>query len=192
MKFLRLHEDIKLLDVGNQHQLIGAIYSGETGPMLVPFPDTEMSDLLLLEEHPQALIMDSTEFAEFLNQSDQLNVVAIDKAILRKSQRQVDSIVAWRVYKRDGYMCRYCGNDNVPLTLDHATPYENYGATVESNLLTSCRKCNRLKANMEYPIWLSSDTYRERSRSLSDEQRVANVAMMGQVANVPRVKVRSR
>lgn len=48
------------------------------------------------------------------------------------------------VFKRDGYICRYCGS-GPPLECDHVHPFSRGGATDETNLVTACRPCNRKK-----------------------------------------------
>ncbi|WP_212636678.1 HNH endonuclease, partial [Salmonella enterica] len=68
---------------------------------------------------------------------DKCNVQSqLDKLIiLRKNQRILDQKIAWEVYRRDKYKCRYCGIDNVPLTVDHIITWESGGATHADNLM---------------------------------------------------------
>lgn len=50
------------------------------------------------------------------------------------------------VYRRDGYACVECGQDDVrKLTLDHRTPVHLGGGNEPGNLLTRCRSCNSSK-----------------------------------------------
>ena len=51
-----------------------------------------------------------------------------------------------RIYKRDGYECVYCGSKK-ELTLDHVLPKSRGGSNEWTNLVTSCMKCNRKKAD---------------------------------------------
>jgi 5-methylcytosine-specific restriction endonuclease McrA len=51
-----------------------------------------------------------------------------------------------RIYKRDGYECVYCGSKK-ELTLDHVLPKSRGGTNEWTNLVTSCMKCNRKKAD---------------------------------------------
>jgi 5-methylcytosine-specific restriction endonuclease McrA len=37
----------------------------------------------------------------------------------------------------------------------------NMGASVEDNLITACRKCNKTRGNMLYEDWLNSDYYKK-------------------------------
>ena len=51
-----------------------------------------------------------------------------------------------RIYKRDNYECVYCGSKK-ELTLDHVLPKSKGGRNEWTNLVTSCMKCNRKKAD---------------------------------------------
>ena len=51
------------------------------------------------------------------------------------------------VFARDDHTCQYCGNRNVPLTIDHVVPRERGGSTDWTNLVCCCTKCNNLKGN---------------------------------------------
>jgi CRISPR/Cas system Type II protein with McrA/HNH and RuvC-like nuclease domain len=51
-----------------------------------------------------------------------------------------------RIYKRDGHECVYCGSKK-DLTLDHVLPKSRGGGNDWNNLVTSCMKCNRRKAD---------------------------------------------
>lgn len=64
------------------------------------------------------------------------------------------------VWKRDNYICRYCGIDmnghmidgkqRLPfsqITVDHIIPRCAGGSDEEENLVTSCFKCNNKKGN---------------------------------------------
>jgi hypothetical protein len=51
----------------------------------------------------------------------------------------------WKVLKRDGYKCRYCGRDVGPFHMDHVYPVVKGGETSYRNLVTACDKCNMHK-----------------------------------------------
>ena len=154
-------QDIDLLDVGIKITLFGAIFEGNGKHYYMPLPDADV----LTYRDPVILRMDAAEWERFLNQSDVLDVRGPAKAILRKSQRHIDRIVQWQVWERDGYRCRYCGK-KAPLTVDHVILWENGGASVADNLISSCGKCNKLRGNMPYEAWLASPEYAHTSRAL--------------------------
>lgn len=53
------------------------------------------------------------------------------------------------IYKRDNYVCVYCGSDNKKnLTLDHVIPKSKGGKDSWDNLVTSCKKCNSEKSDL--------------------------------------------
>lgn len=57
------------------------------------------------------------------------------------------------VFTRDDYTCRYCGRRGGKLECDHVVPMSRGGETVESNLVTACRPCNRSKGSKELSEW---------------------------------------
>jgi hypothetical protein len=46
----------------------------------------------------------------------------------------------WRVLRRDGHTCRYCGG--LATTADHAIPVSQGGDHSDANLLAACLTCN--------------------------------------------------
>jgi hypothetical protein len=174
--------DLDLLKVGNTFQLIGAIYQEDGATFLVPLPD---EDITL----PVAAVleMDLSEWKKFLRQADMKEVEALTragdnkglvKAIIRKTARQIDANVSWAVYRRDGYRCRYCGKDGIPLTVDHLVLWEEGGPSIEENLVASCKKCNRLRGNMQLADWFQSQKYKQVSKRLDSDTKRANVRLL--------------
>lgn len=89
-----------------------------------------------------------------------------------------------RIYQRDNYTCAYCGDDLTNKSrsrcLDHIIPYAKGGSNHESNLITSCKKCNTLKgcrtpeeAGMKHP------TIDGVNGGLTDEKRTINGFVTG-------------
>lgn len=70
-----------------------------------------------------------------------------------KMQR-MDQSVREKVFKRDNYTCRYCGNKEGPLHADHVYPFSRGGETSINNMVTSCESCNLKKSNKVgiYPL----------------------------------------
>jgi len=48
-------------------------------------------------------------------------------------------------YARDGYCCRYCGQEDPPLSIDHIVPRCQGGGDELENLAVACRSCNSRK-----------------------------------------------
>lgn len=190
MKF----SDIPPLSIGQTVQLIGMVYAGPNCNYLLPLTGESVTDVVTqpLDE------MTPEDWKACLRQSDivQVEVVHSDgvtKAMLRKCERQIDATISWRCFRRDGFACRYCGREDVPLTVDHLVLWEEGGPTIEPNLLSSCKKCNRKRGNMQYADWLNSETYRQVSRNLKPEVRKANLALVDTLSRIQRVDyVKSR
>lgn len=189
--------DVDLLQFGHSVQLVGAVYEGGGRAFLVLFPEDQAGELPTIER----LDMGSDEWVTFLQQTDVLNTQVqaraqdgtIQKAILRKSQRQIDSTIQWKVFKRDSYRCRYCGNDSVPLTVDHLVCWEAGGPSIEANLVASCKKDNRVRSNTPYEEWLRHPHYLRVSKGLTEEVRRANEALVATLTGIPRLNyVKSR
>ena len=192
--------DLNILSVGTTIQLSGAVYSDAGQTFLVMFPDEHDA----VAKPLVALNMNQADWLAFLQQTDHLDVemLAPDtdgklvKAIVRKSQRQIDQGVSWTVYKRDGFRCSYCGieggDGGAALTVDHLVLWEHGGPSTPDNLLAACRRCNKTRGNMLYADWLRSDYYRKVSRNLIGFQVDKNEKVADKLHLIPRQKIRSR
>jgi hypothetical protein len=188
MKTIKLDE-LNILDVGHTIQLTAAVFSGNGKNYICSFPE-EFDDRYEFIH----LRMGVADWKKFLQQTDVLETEmlarakdgTVTKAILRKSQRQIEQSVMWKVYQRDGYTCRYCGKTGIPLTVDHVIVWEEGGPSIEENLLTACRKCNRTRGNLSYRDWLTSGYYGMVATGLSDSVRVANEELIDTLNTIPR------
>lgn len=187
MKKITLNE-LNLLDIGNTIQISGLIMSGSDTDYLCYLPEENQSGNLV------DLEMGTSEWEKFLQQTDVVETEVLAKAkdgkltkiLLRKSQRQVEAGVSWKVFERDGYRCRYCGVGGVPLTIDHILTWESGGPSIEANLVTACRKCNKLRGNMEYSDWLKSEDYLKRSEGVSEVIKHWNTQLINTLDFIPR------
>lgn len=192
--------DFSILSIGTTVQMSGVVYSDANGAWIVPFPDEKD----VLDKPLEVLDMNLAEWSTFLQQTDHLDVEMIApgedgkvvKAIVRKSQRQIEQGVSWAAYKRDGFRCSYCGTEGGTqgsvLTVDHLVLWEHGGPSTLDNVLTACRKCNKTRGNMLYDDWLRSDYYKRVSRNLIGFQVEKNLRLAGTLDKIPRQKVRSR
>ncbi len=57
------------------------------------------------------------------------------------------------VFARDDFTCLYCGVRGARLECDHVVPVAAGGPTEISNLVTSCRPCNRAKGTKSLAVW---------------------------------------
>lgn len=187
--------DLNIYHIGDTIQMAGAIWQGDGKTFLCFFPKDE-ADLPI-----EILNMTEEDWVKFLRQTDILETEVLTKstdgklakAILRKSTRQIDQNVSWSVYRRDKYRCRYCGNDKVPLTVDHLVCWEEGGPSIPENLVTCCKKCNRVRGDLPYHEWLSHEYYIKVSDRLEFAEREANIALLQTLDRIPRqVHIRSR
>lgn len=192
--------DFNLLSIGTTVQMSGVVYSDAKGAWIVPFPDEKD----LLDKPLEVLDMNLTEWSVFLQQTDHLDVEMLApgedgkvvKAIVRKSQRQIEQGVSWACYKRAAFRCEYCGveggTQGAVLTVDHLVLWEHGGPSIPDNLLTACRSCNKARGNMEYSAWLKSAFYKKVSRNLIGFQVEKNEKIADRLHLIQRQKVRSR
>lgn len=200
--------DLNILDFGNTIQLEGAVFIGNGKLYLCLFPgphgniqDIEGNDTVEIvmadgtSVFAETLGMDTDEWNRLFQQTDLLETEVLArssdgtlaKVILRKSQRNIAQEVSWKVYKRDDYKCRYCGRDDVPLTVDHLVLWEEGGPSTEANLLAADKTCNRKRGNLPYDQWLRHPYYKRVSQNLTEEQREANQKLVATLKDIPRV-----
>lgn len=179
---------INLLELGHTIQLTGMLLtdSQRNTTFLVPLPDEDITDEIMTLE------LSHEDWKTLLKQTDiqETEVLVKDdgkvkRAILRKSTRQIESRVSWNVFRRDNYTCRYCGRNDVPLTVDHLVLWEDGGPSIEENLVACCRKCNKIRGSIKYEDWLESRQYTGLSRGLSTESRLTNLYVATILDRIP-------
>jgi len=187
---------LNIMDVGHTIQMAGVIYADDEVVHLCMFPDEPMED-----RQVRVLELNQEDWKAVIRQTDLLETEILQKAsdgkltkaVVRKSARQIEQGVSWAVFRRDGFRCRHCGNDNTPLTVDHVITWEDGGPSTEENLLASCRKCNKARGRMPYGEWLDSQYYRKKSKMLSNYTQAANAQLRLELHNIPRrIHKRSR
>lgn len=179
-------KDIDLLQVGHSIQLAGAVYSSPDKSYLCLFPDEAELPI-------EVLRMTQDEWVAFIRQTDLLETEVtareadgtIGKAIVRKSMRQIEQGISWEVFRRDHMKCRYCGADDVPLTVDHLVLWEEGGPSTVPNLVSACRKCNKTRGNTSYEEWLQNPYYLKVSKNLSPAEVQANADLLPTLSKIP-------
>jgi hypothetical protein len=192
MKF----SDLPLTRVGHEILLAGGVWLDSNGMAYIcVFPEFGDDALWMLHHKLERIPMDYEDWKKLLRQSDlvETEVLAkakdgkLYKAVARKCERNISQGVSWRVFKRDGYRCRYCGNDDVPLTVDHVVLWEEGGPSIEENLVSACRKCNKQRGSTPYREWISGPYYLARSENLPEEAKEANRALVATLDTIPRM-----
>lgn len=187
--------DFNIHDFGNEIQIEGVLWSGKGRAFVTLVPQKALN---IQGEDIDYLSLNLQEWEQLIKQVDLLETEifekdssGITKKLVRKTQRQIDSYLQWTVFKRDNYTCRYCGRTGIPLTVDHVDLWENGGATIEENLITACRSCNKDRGRMEYADWLNSELYQRKSRGLTDEQRSANNEVLNHLDHLRDLRVKN-
>lgn len=182
--------EFDLRQFGHDFQAIGTLYVGKDRALLAIVPE-EQGDIPPIER----LDMSLGEWQQLLLQTDMLETEVsarqgdgtIVKAILRKSARQISQGVSWAVFRRDGYACRYCAKNDLPLTVDHVVCWEVGGPSTEQNLVAACKKCNRTRGSLPYEEWLKHPYYLKVSRALSPSVIAQNEALVQALPQIPRL-----
>lgn len=187
--------------------MVGAVYTdpSRAWPYFFPFPEwdpissgaTGCRSTGETYIEPTVVEMTALDWQAFLRQGDlvETEVLAqhkdgsLYKAIARKSQRQIDQQSSWNVMRRDGFMCRYCGEENLPLTMDHLVRWEDGGPSIEANMVSACRPCNKIRGDTAYAAWLRHPYYTEKSSKLSIAIRERNLKLADTLADIPRKPV---
>ena len=144
----------ELLRYGNELTIIGFVTGNNIEHNIVFFPGEVTGRL----ENPKIIMIDPSmeEIHQIIRQMDVQEIEGLEKTVLRKSQRNIDTKVSWQVFRRDNFTCVYCGADDVPMTVDHIVLWEHMGDSVPDNLNCSCKKCNKTRGSIEYSEWVNS------------------------------------
>ena len=140
-------------DIGNRFQIRGILIGDGNLEIALALPNEHYADEII------SLGLSLEEWLKFLQFSDDPQLVITDeerkiiKAIVRKGTRQLSEIQRYQVFRRDNFTCQYCGKKDVPLTIDEYMCQELGGACIPENQKTSCRPCNKAKANKSIHEW---------------------------------------
>jgi len=183
-------DEFELHEFGNTITLSGMMLSDARKQYLLPFPEEQINDIVSTDI--EILDLSLEDWKTVLRQTDVLETVVLasdknglKKATLRKSGRQIDQRVSWAVYRRDNYTCRYCGRNDVPLTVDHLILWEVGGPSIEENLVSSCKSCNKARGNTEYEEWINSDFYLNVCEGLSYPVIEKNEQLVHLIKTIP-------
>lgn len=192
MKQLVLGKDIDILQLGNDYQIAGLIFSGQGKSFIVSLPHKHDD----INEPIEQLPLDQDGVLKLLRQMDLLETEifaqdpsGIVKQIVRKTQRQIDNLMQWQVFERDNFTCRYCGRQHTPMSVDHIIVWEDGGPTIPDNLLTACKPCNRDRGRMPFEQWLNSPMYANKSKNLTTQQKNANMMVALDLPRLQGMKV---
>lgn len=83
----------------------------------------------------------------------------LDHAWTKKAERAVTALTKQAVWRRDDFRCVYCrkGMGLTVLTIDHFVPESLGGGNEFNNLVSCCKRCNRIKADSHPSEWLAAN-----------------------------------
>lgn len=90
-----------------------------------------------------------------LHEEDRTDIYSIrsvhspDNYAKSQKKQKIPASIRFKVWRRDGFVCAFCLDDQCNLTLDHVVPEEQGGDFSPENLVTSCPKCNNKKGNRD-------------------------------------------
>lgn len=87
-----------------------------------------------------------------------------------KKRTQVSTRSRFEVFKRDGFVCQYCGGNppSVILHVDHIVPVSKGGENEMDNYITACDKCNLGKSNI--PLTNIPKSLKEKSLEVAERE----------------------
>ena len=96
---------------------------------------------------------DSQYKQEEIKTSGEIQILKNKKIFNKKTPRNINLKLRFKVLLRDNFKCCYCGaspakDPNIILHVDHILPWSKGGETVIENLQAACSTCNLGKNNL--------------------------------------------
>ncbi|CAB4157509.1 HNHc domain containing protein [uncultured Caudovirales phage] len=88
----------------------------------------------------------------------------------RAKRKGLSAKVRFDVFKRDGFVCQYCGAHPpaVILHCDHVKPVAEGGTNATENLVTACQDCNQGKAAV--PLSIIPESMADRAARVAESE----------------------
>jgi len=163
---------VYLDELGSQLAIKAVVYSGNGIDIAVPLPGEELDGEWQDAAPIRAWAVkeaNAEDWIGILQATDDPHAFELDasgavKAVHRKTQRALGTVVQWQVYRRDGFKCLYCGREGgdtgTTLTVDHFVPIEHGGTDELGNLATSCKRCNKDKGSRPAREYLGDEKFK--------------------------------
>lgn len=81
-----------------------------------------------------------------------------DNLTIKQQRKRLTETAKKNIFIRDKYECQYCGSKE-ELEIDHIIPLSKGGNNEESNLITSCHRCNTLKGEKSLEEFITNNKY---------------------------------
>lgn len=98
------------------------------------------------------VLVDGTRLENFRVSTD-LERRKRDIAEMRRALGDEWRLMRKQVFERDNYTCKYCGQKDGLLEIDHVVPRSRNGGDDIDNLVTACFPCNRAKGAKTLEEW---------------------------------------
>ncbi len=148
-------------NLGHLLKISGVLIQGKGESIIVLSPSAEDID-----DTAQVVRPSLEEWSEIIRASDDPKYFELDetgtiKAVHRKVQRAISGAVQQQIWIRDGLRCMFCGRamGKVQLTIDHWVPLELGGSNFDNNLISCCRRDNKLKGDLHPEKFCDIHTY---------------------------------
>jgi 5-methylcytosine-specific restriction endonuclease McrA len=100
--------------------------------------------LVLIFEEKASLVMNGRGYIRTVSRTYPCPSIIRLNNMIRRPRPEV-KLNKTEVFRRDGYICQYCGRHTPSPTIDHVIPRRLGGTHVWENLVTACSTCNHRK-----------------------------------------------
>lgn len=138
---------------GHLYKISGVLLQGKSKNIMLLLPTADVFPVDCIEVERLSV----EEWSEFLRRTD--DPVYFEKAedgyavkaVHRKCMAAISGAVQQRVWARDNFSCMYCSGKmgETQLTVDHWIPLELGGGNNVTNLVSACRRCNKVKGDLD-------------------------------------------
>ncbi|MFC1900890.1 HNH endonuclease [Chloroflexota bacterium] len=102
--------------------------------------------VVLIYQNKAELLENGSGFIHSINHDFPIPSVIRLASMVRRPHRVDRKLTRLEIFKRDKYICQYCGKEVKQLTLDHVIPRFRSGQHTWENVVSACVSCNRRKA----------------------------------------------
>ncbi|OGO39640.1 MAG: hypothetical protein A2147_10085 [Chloroflexi bacterium RBG_16_57_8] len=102
--------------------------------------------IILIEQNKAEMLENGSGFIRSADRVFAVPSVIRIASMVRRPRRTNRKITRLEIFRRDNFMCQYCGKQVKHLTLDHVMPRYRGGQHTWENVVSACIPCNRTKA----------------------------------------------
>lgn len=133
---------VQMMDEAMQRRLV-MLFCLQCGNGYAPMTDHEVSVALCIGSDDVAQTKRMLMQKGFVNSDWQLETEL--ETGRNRPPASVWAEIRDRIFKRDNYVCQYCGTRGGKMECDHIIPVSRGGDHTDSNLAAACFACNRSK-----------------------------------------------